>query len=249
METKRLTLEMEGPKIRASKFRKAVNTFIDLIDEVAKDVTEEKSGVQWFVTVRPGSVIVDFVPEPDKAPPHRVETIPEVISTGLELLETKHERPKYFSDYALEKALDLASVIDVGESGLDAVRVRVNGKSNLLTHKTVAIVEDLLKTPVSTFGTIEGKLQTISVRGNIHCYIFDALTDHGVRCNFKAEETELFEKITQHFKERIIAYGRIRYKKGGEPKSILVEKFKVVSNQRDLPKFKDIYGILGEGHA
>lgn len=246
METKRLTLEMEGPKIRASKFRKAVNTFLDLIDEVAKDVTEEKSGVQWFVTVRPGSVIVDFVPEPDKAPPHRVEAVPEVIGTGLELLETKQGRPQYFSDYALERALELASVIDIGESGLDAVRVRVNGKSNLLTHKTVAAIEDLLKTPVSTFGTIEGKLQTFSVRGGIHCVIYDSYTDHAVRCNFHSADTELFERITQHFRKRIIAYGKVHYKKDGEPKTIWIDDFRILPEQEDLPKFKDVYGILSQ---
>ena len=246
METKRLTLEMEGPKIRAPKFRKAVNTFLDLIDEVAKDVTEEKSGVQWFVTVRPGSVIIDFMPEPDKAPPHRVEAIPEVVSTGLELLETKQERPQYFSDYALERALDLASIIDVRESGLDAVRVRVNGKSNLLTHKTVAVVEDLLKTPVSTYGTIEGKLETLSVRGRIHCVISDSYTDHAVRCNFHPSDTELFERITQHFRKRIIAYGKVHYKKDGEPKTILIDDFRILPEQKDLPKFKDVYGILSQ---
>ena len=249
MENKKLTLQIDGPRIRAHKFRKAVNAFLDLIDEVAREVTSEKRGVEWIVSVRSGSVMVDFTPESDIAAASLVEGIPDLVSSGLATLESTDERPEKFSDYALEKALELASVIDVRSTDSETLRITANGKSSLLSHKIVANVESLLRTSVTTFGTVEGTLQTLSIRGGIHCVIYDPLTDHAVRCNFHSKDTDLFEEIIQHFKSRIIAYGKIAYKKDGQPKTILVEDFREIPNQEDLPKFKDIYGIFGEGNA
>ena len=249
MNQKRLTLNLGGPKIRASKFRKAVNAFIDLINEVSNETTNISRGVQWVVKVRPGSVLVDFIPEPDKAPPRLVAIIPETITNGLNELEKNKERPQYFSDFALEKALELASVIDPKGEDIESLQIQMDGKPSKLSHQIVANIESILKSPISAYGTIEGKLQTISVRGNIHCYIYDTLTDQGVRCNVRAEDDELFQELMDHFKKRVIAYGKIRYKKTGAPSSILLEKFKVVLDQDKLPKFNDVYGIFGEGKA
>ena len=91
------------------------------------------------------------------------------------------------------------------------------------------------------YGSIEGKLQVISVRKNLKFVVYDDLSDQPVKCYFKSGITE---EVVSAFDKRVSVYGLIMYKSQGEPYSVRVEQLKVFKEQDELPTINDVLGIM-----
>jgi len=228
----RLTLEIDGPQITAEKFEMGIRSFLDLIKEVAKSVSGHSKGIQWLIDVRPGSIKVDFLPKPEKAPPDIVPSIVDTIASGIVSLESRDIRPPHFSDRALRNAQSLASILDGKEPDLDKVSVWIDERPNPVSTKTVAHVNSLLGVHSRDWGTIEGRLSVISERGGLRFVVYDQLTNKPIRCHF---DEELIEEVIESFQQRVSVSGLIRYRGDGEPISIKVEKFFIFPKPEALP--------------
>jgi hypothetical protein len=95
--TEQITLDLTGSKIEADKFRKAVFAFLDLIDDVAKEVTGRGDAVRWIITVHEGSVRLSASPEANRADvPVRLNQVTHAIRSGVRLIENRALRPRFF---------------------------------------------------------------------------------------------------------------------------------------------------------
>lgn len=237
---KKLTLRIDGARITADRFLKAVSSFVSLINDVAENITQERGAFWWIVSVEKGSAIVHFQAEPHKADVSFVPQSVRAIQNGLQSLQKRPERPRYWSDNALRKAKELADVLEV-EAGIDHITVRTNARPYEVTRKISANVDTLIGTEYKSLGTIEGRLRTITEAGALHFVVQDAVTHNSVRCFFEEDDVE---KYISAFRKRVAVYGEIRYRKDGEPISISVHDFRVLREASELPKAKDVKGIL-----
>ncbi|OGA13541.1 MAG: hypothetical protein A3D95_15920 [Betaproteobacteria bacterium RIFCSPHIGHO2_12_FULL_69_13] len=238
---KSLTLKIEGARITADRFLKAVSAFVGLINEVSDTVTGEEGSFRWLVSVEGGSAIVHFKPESRKAPLDQAAASIRAVNNGLDLVERRAERPRFWSDAALRKAKDLADVLDVDDGALDRVSVQVNRSQVDFTRKLSAHVNDLVGAGYKSLGTIEGRLRTVTEAGGVHFVVQDPITNNSIRCDIEEEDVE---KYLAAFRKRVSVYGEIRYRKDGQPVSIAVREFRVLRESHELPRAKDVKGIL-----
>ncbi|MGE0876592.1 MAG: hypothetical protein AB7O31_18155 [Burkholderiales bacterium] len=240
-EPRKLTLKLDGRHITAERFVKAVSSFVALINEVSEAVTNERGAFRWIVSVESGSAIVHFQPEPQHADAMYAPVSVKAINDGFELLEARAERPRYWSDVALRKAKDLAEVLEPAGGTLDHVSVRSDRKERSVTPKLGAHVDALIGSDYRSLGSIEGRLRAINEAGGVHFVIRDPATNNEVRCYFQEEDADEYMKA---WRKRVSVYGEIRYRKDGTPVSVSVREFRVLREAAELPKARDVRGIL-----
>ncbi|MCH8289002.1 MAG: hypothetical protein IID12_07860, partial [Candidatus Marinimicrobia bacterium] len=168
-----ITLELEGDRITADKFKKAVIAFYGLVDEVSSAVTGKKKSVDWIVSVKQGSIILQSEAEPKK----EVEKIVASLGNGLESLEESQEQPEYFNDRALNHARVLSSVSDPKDSEFSRVKITTNGTPRDVTLHSAANIDSIQGYKTKGLGAVEGKLWTISGYGGLKIVVYEAITN------------------------------------------------------------------------
>jgi hypothetical protein len=229
-------LYMDGPEITADQFTRTVRTFFDLIKDVSADVGGKRS-LEWIVSLKAGSIGVCAAAKPVKGDGALVRQVVRAINKGITAIDRRRGRPEHFSDGALQRLVQLGSIVGLGDQGVSTIRI---GGQNI-SPSTVAYVDELLGTPAKAYGTIEGKLFAVNTKGRLTFSITETLTGTDVRCYFS---DDIFDEVVAAIRRRVSAYGLIRYKKSGQPASVEMEKLTVFPDQSDLPQFQDIVGLL-----
>jgi hypothetical protein len=94
----------------------------------------------------------------------------------------------------------------------------------------------------SDYGSIEGRLHTISILGNLKLKIKEILTNHNVSC--KIPEKMRQESIDA-FGQRVMATGIIRFRADGTPTRIDIDQpLFVFPEEAQLPSVQSIIGLL-----
>ena len=143
--------------------------------------------------------------------------------------------------YKLKSAKDMVSVYSPGVPGVESIRVAADDIQFALTSKTSANVDNLVGVETRSFGTIEGRLRTVTESGGIHVVVQDALTHNNVRCFIDEQDTDRFVAA---FRKRVVVYGEIRYAKDGHALSIKASDLRVMRDPDKLPKIEEMVGIL-----
>jgi len=236
-----IKLVIDGPRITADKFTHSVKTFFELINDVATDVTGKKKSIEWLVSVEKGSISLCATAEPAGISTKDVSDTIQAIDKGIKAISNRQgKKPKNFSDNALKKLYSLGSVVGLGEQGVEHLRIQTNGKPYEISPSSVAYVDELLQTPSRAYGTIDGYLLALELRGRLNFEIDETLTRKRVKCFFG---DKIYNDVIKALKQRVSAYGLIRYRKGGIPKNIDIEKLTAFPKDDKLPKFKDIIGL------
>jgi hypothetical protein len=238
---KKLTLHIDGRRITADRFRRAVDAFLDVISAVSVAVTGEKHAVEWIISVKAGSIDLGAAAEATK-PSAPAAAVVHAIYTGFQELALKApQRPDYFNDFALERARELGRLQD--GKAVSTVQVRRSRSRVTVNERVIRNIDRILGGSLGEVGTIEGRLRMISDTGGLHVGVWDALTDHAVRCNIPSG---LIEGVMAAFRKRVAVSGTIRYRATGEAVSIDVERFEVFPDSDRLPTADSVYGILSK---
>lgn len=237
-----LTLDLEGPKINSDGFRRAVDAFFALVDDVTRQIAGRGAQVKWAVSVKGGSIHLSAAPEATR--PEVAVKIPQIaraVKSGIGLVNRRAERPRYFSDDALRRVKDLASI--PGARLVESAHVSLANSSARLTQKTVDHVNALLGSAVKDYGTLEGRLLVLSAQGGFFIHVIDPLTDRGIRCTLN---DVLFDEAFKAFRKRVAVTGTIHYRKDGEPNMIEVDELFVFPDRSQLPTAEEVHGILSK---
>lgn len=236
-----ITMKLEGERITAEEFMKSVSAFYTLVDEVSAAVTGKKKPVDWIVSVRQGSIILQSTAVPKKIEEKEVEKILTSLGDGLKTLEESEERPEYFSERALDQVRVLSSVSDPKDNEFSSVKITTNGTPRDVTLHSAANIDSIQGYKTKGLGSVEGKLKAISDYGDLKIVVKDAITDRAVRCDL--DEERLHEALGA-FGKRVYVFGLINYDKEGRAKKITVQDLRVFPDMDDLPTASDVRGIL-----
>ncbi|MCX6832222.1 MAG: hypothetical protein NT028_08845 [candidate division Zixibacteria bacterium] len=183
----KLTLKIEGARVSADKFLKAVDGFLGLLRNVSDEVSGRKGAIMWVVDVEPGSVVLNASPYPVSREIKNIAPMMHTIRTGIRSLEKSDTRPKHFSDAALWHARELASVIADGDKLIDKIVIGGNGSTTKISQHTIANVDGILATARTENGSVEGKVSVLSDRRRFEVQIDDILTGQFRRSAFPAK--------------------------------------------------------------
>ena len=240
-DTRQVVLNLDG-RVSPSEFLRGVKDFFDLIRSVSHAVAGEQGSIEWNISVKGGSnlIIARGTPVGSSTPETVIKTV-SIIGEGVAALESgTQERPRYFSDIALEKAKDIATLRE-NSRGLERVEIRANGTRQAISAKSIVSVKEALGKEYTALGSVEGKLQTVTSRQGFKIVVWDSLNDKRVDCLIADEELRI--KALSAFGKRVAVHGVVKYRKG-RPISIKATRLRVFRPREELPKAADMRGIF-----
>jgi hypothetical protein len=192
-----------------------------------------------------GSCRVIARPVPDTQTIRASSLVIQAIPDGLRrLAKGTPTAPSYFDDRALRAAKDLADIKNHGGKGLDYIQIRSSGKPCAVGERTLNSIDRLLGGQHQALGSIEGKLETISARGQLQFVVYDSLYDRGVNCFMK---DEIMSDAIKAFRKRVAVSGMVQYDKEGRAVSIRVDSIREFKDVADLPPIHELRGIFRRG--
>jgi hypothetical protein len=231
-----IKLKLDSPKIPARKFLRGIEAFFELLEEISINLYETRKAIKWSVTVQPGSVVINAIPEALRVNP---VAISRTLMSGLGAIEKKVEQPRHFSEKALEKLKILTELSD--SDGLK-VSILTEKKQKEISPQMRSHIDELFMWTHSAIGTVEGQLQILAKRQHLEVEIRDDVSGRLVKCIIPQE---MLEDAKEAFDRRVAATGLIRYRKDGTPISIEVSEMFRFPLNRELPSHNDVCGILG----
>lgn len=216
-----------------------MRSFFAILAEVTTRVGGKKDAVVWRVRVNEGSNLVGVEPEPGYSSA-LVGQIAHAVAEGLADIRDESKQPTHFSERALRNLRDLAKLVT--DDSDTSIRVWVRKEPIPLTPDVATRVSELLATEHEDFGSIEGRLETLSGRKGLHFVIYEPMLGEAVRCYIDNDE-QLNVAMT-NFRKRVEVYGTIKYRKDGKAVSIRVEEIVPFPSSGELPSFRDVHGIL-----
>lgn len=239
-----ITLKIEGRRITAEKFKKAVDSFFDLITSVGQNVTGEDDSLRWIISVESGSAILHARPESRSGNPYFEDRASKAILSGVRSLESGATRfPANFGDRAMAAARELTQIRDVEGEYVSGVLIYSNGDGTALTNHAAAAIEDLIGVERVEIGSITGQLLSITDRGGFYFAIWDSLTDERIRCDVSED---MLETIMSAFRKRVAVYGKIHYDRKERPRRVTVEEIHVFKPEHELPSVDSVIGLFCE---
>lgn len=234
--------ELDSDEITLSRFLRAAQTFLSFIVEVATDVVG-RDGVHWVIEDvsknSPLHLEVRPVGAREGVKARQLMELTSAISRGIATVQARPERPRHFSDRALENVKELAE-LGMGEG---VRRVRIGGRRpTRVTAQLIANVDAILGETITSIGTIEGRLESINVHGTRVFVVYDSLTGERIPCYF-GHRIDVAE-VGQAVERRVAVQGEIKYRDNGEIVRVVAHDLSVFPREEELPSADQVRGIL-----
>ena len=240
----RLGFSLSGEAVSVESFIAVAEKLTDLLRELETSMTGGRA-LEWHIAdLRTGSAHLAMRPHTEA--PRGVESAPPIIAAaldGLAVVEDTAERPPHFSDRALRDAKSLVNAAKRHEGSLsvfggDGAELR----QVPVSQRLAAHVDELLGAASVAFGSLEGRLEALTVHGAIEFSIYDSITNRRIPCGCNRKT---LDAAMQHFEKRVSVSGEIRFNARGEATSIKVDEVRPLGTG-PLPQAKDIRGLFAD---
>jgi hypothetical protein len=228
-------ITIEG-KLTPEKFIEAIRAFFDMVEGVAKNVTAKP--IRWVVEVEKGSARVrGRVENPSVESGHAVDT----ICRGVRSLRSGARTIPY--GFTKREVLACKSLAALNGDGIRSISIKNGSEPEDVPQTIVETAESILSGEAFTaFGSIEGKIDSISDKQNFICSITDPVFHHDITCYF--QKSEVAEEAYRGFRKRVMAGGLIRYAKEGHPTSIVVDTIRIFPAESELPTIEEVQALF-----
>ena len=241
-----LTISIEGPYFPLVKFRKALDSFIDLLTEVDKETSDDgKLTLEWAISsIREGSVHITAVANPvnEEIPQIRPSQVIQMITQGFDQLQEAPVIPTGFNETALKCSKTFAEIIHPDDFA--EVRFSSNGWHKAIAPRLAGNVDEITKTTQKFYGSIEGTLVSISVASKQTLGIRSSIEGKVIRCYFN---DELFEDAKDALGRRVYVFGLIRQRLHGPKLNIQVDELRILPSPKEMPTVSEILARLRQG--
>ncbi len=252
MTSNTITLQLEGQQIPAQVLSHRLRNFLDILQDVARNVSEELNSpnlaaapVSWIVdSIRSDSPITLTVrAEPAKTAGLDVsERTVEAIATGLAVIQeetTALDLPRYFS---LEVLSDIHKLSRRGRDGISGVTVRTADRSITLSDQADLNMHKFLVPAYVSYGLVEGILEMVSAAGDMPRFsVRNRLADRAIRCMVPYAR---LSDVLDVFNRRVAVSGRIRTNERGDVLSITMEDLTAIPKDSALPSIREVAGAF-----
>jgi len=235
MKETRLSIDMKSGNEYVS-----LDSFVEAIQEFRAMLANVKHGSaqppDWRITelsVASAHAAVEAFVNPEAG-----VVVAAITLKGLTALESGQEPPEEFRP-ALRHAKNLAGV--ARSTGM-SLAVGNGDRILQVTERTLKHADMILSygTREETWGSVEGRLEMLSLRGGLQCSIYDDLNDDRIECRI---EGSLLEDVKDAFGQRVLASGHLRRDSQGRARSIRVTQLLPFPRKEDLPSIDRISGI------
>lgn len=236
-----LRLEGEPKTIYMSAFLTAVNSWVKMLADLDSGISGQAKGtLDWIVSdLATGSLQVAVESRSRLEGQNYGPKVEEASVNGLRLLEIEGLTPPYMSEAGIISAKRMLKLI--GNCGVTGITIQNTFEGVGLSARASANIDQLLPIRHRALGSVEGKLEMISIHGNKPQFlVYHHRTHKAVRCVFPAE---MLEQVKDALGSRVIAIGQIHLNAKNEPVRVDIEEIRILRTESDLPSIARITGI------
>jgi hypothetical protein len=241
MASLHLRITGEPRNITVRGFLAAIDNWLKILGDLDSAISGEPQGsLEWFVAdLSKGSLVVE-VESRSKLENRNVG--PEVANafvTGMQEIEEKGASPPYLSETGMLRMRQLVRLI--GREGASGFEVRHLDQSVDVSARSAAAIDQLIRVQQHSIGSVEGKLETISIHGKRPRFIvYHSLTKKAVTCKFEPEQW--LEPVKDALGRRVNARGEVHYNVKGEPLRIELHDLRILRERSELPSTAELGG-------
>jgi hypothetical protein len=204
-------INSESHQVTADQFR----TLVDVAVRIMRDASRD-AGVEFTIEALHASAPT-FVwgPQATGADTDVEEAFMQVahrIGVGVAMLEQGDGVPEWMAGATASALYQAAGWF--GETAIDGVSFRVNGKARKLTRQTYRTLDRVLHEETDAIGSVTGTLITATLRKGAHVTVQDELHGRGVECYVGKPQ---LREASQLIGERVTVVGRVRRDYLGRP--------------------------------
>jgi hypothetical protein len=232
----------ERGRISLETFAAVIHNSFDILSDLDSAISSEPRGtLEWFVTGVSFSSLVVSLESKSKLP--KVDFSPQVVESfvgGLRHIQKEHTTPPYFSDYGLRKAQNLARTLH--KNGATAVVIKDVEKEDTVTIEPEITFDlgQLINVRYQEAGSVEGKLEMISIHGVPRFTVYHAISRHSIRCKFNPNQLVV---VKDALGRRVIVSGIVYFNYKHEPIRVELEDLAILPREAELPSPSKIRGI------
>jgi hypothetical protein len=238
-----LTIRLIGrePLVAASDLLSVLGDALKMLDDVGGSVLPpgEQLAVWHVSRLQVGSpASVGLYGETARQTNAAAQQAEAVVRGMAQLEQGAASVPRHFRLSTLATA---KHCIGLTTAGLSAVEFALPGPGEAVRPTVAAIqtIEQLLPRKRETFGTLRGRLETLTQRGRLAFTIWGPAAQ-GVTCHIGPE---LLPQAAEHFGQRVAVQGRIQHDEDGTPKAIRVLDLRWIKEAAGLPGFRALEGM------
>jgi hypothetical protein len=232
----------ERGRISLETFATVIHNSFDILSDLDSAISSEPRGtLEWFVTGVSFSSLVVSLESKSKLP--KVDFSSQVVESfvgGLRHIQKEHTTPPYFSDYGLRKAQNLARTLH--KNGATAVVIKDVEKEDTVTiePKITFDLGQLINVRYQEAGSVEGKLEMISIHGVPRFTVYHAISRHSIRCKFNPNQLVV---VKDALGRRVIVSGIVYFNYKHEPIRVELEDLAILPREEELPSPSKMRGI------
>jgi len=239
----RLRLQIQGDigTIPLPAFLSTVENWLDVLRDLDAAISRRAGGsLDWVITdLGTGSLCLEAeacnrIEDVDCASQVALAAV-----TGLDQLEREGTTPPYVSERGLEKVRSFVGAI--GRHGVVGIRVSYETREAQLSARASANVDRLIPTRYTSAGSVEGRLEMISVHRKPRFVVYHDPTNKAVSCGFSEE---WLETVKNALGKRVNVAGVVHWNYKGEPTRIEGEDLRIIDSETTLPSIVELAGSM-----
>ena len=235
-----LTFEITGSMVTPERFQRTLTAFFDLLAEVTRAIMPEAERACWRIQVKQGSNLVGVLPAP-AMPASDAVSIQQALVSGLLSLQDVPAEPPAFSEKALAHVKRLTTGISVRDDDDTTIKVWGQRAPVPITSRLASNVAELLGEAYTDYGSVEGRLKTVSEAGSFRIVLYEPVFNRAVRCDIPEHLLGLALGL---FGRRVEVYGNVSYRQNGLVNRVAVEEIVAFPLENELPDHEKVRGIL-----
>jgi hypothetical protein len=237
-----LRFEIKGKpgSITLRAFQTAVESWMGILNDLDAGISGQKGGsLDWVVTdLSMGSLALEIesrsrMPGKDYGP-----RVVRANIEGMEVIENEEKMPPYLTESGMKKAQRMVNLI--GRQGTTGFLIANTKEKAELSIQSKNNVKSILKPRYQSIGSVEGRLETISLHRSNRLVIYESLTNKAVSCIFKEDKLPEVKALLGH---RVNVFGTIYRNKKGDALSVEVKELRKLREVEEIPSFEKLLGI------
>jgi len=241
MNTLHLELDGDPETILLHAFGSAIQNWLAILADLDAGVSGNPRGtVDWIISdLAIGSACVKVI---GRNRTEGQDFAPRVVRehvAGIRLIESEGVTPPYQTERGIKGIRNMFRLIT--REGVTGLRIWSPEEEAVVSAKGVVHAGQLLSSRYTSIGSIEGRLETISLHRGSKVVVYHQVTHRGVSCRLPRGD-EWLERVKDALGKRVNVAGLIHWNARGEQVRVDVEDLRLLRPRSELPSSRDIGG-------
>lgn len=243
-DTPEIGIDLEGPRVTLRHLIQVTSRFVRILESVDREVLHrQRASFEWVITdMSAGSAHVLARPNPlarAETPVWADLVIVQTLRAGVSALQEGAAPPQAFPRSAIDEVL---SIVEMINDDVTAINVRAGTAVIPISRATAMMTAIADSRREEGLGSVEGRVEMVTVHGQRYFNLYDELTGEPVRCYFGPQ---LLETVRASLNKRVLVYGFISNKiSGGGRDSIRVLEIRPFPDDQLLPDIGAMRGFF-----